>query len=590
MHGHPRLALSVRILLVVLVTAYGALLRLDAISEKFDPVQAPQWLHRLELWRVGPSRIRPADMRWEAYPRFVHKDGPPTQYRGDPYTYLQYAREMRSFYAAHRREPLFPFATKVSLWLLHDSDSAVSFASGAFSVLAIVLTFALGAEAFSYWVGLTAAALWAIEFDLITSGTEGWRDDTFVCTVLLTAWLLLLAVRQRTWRIAVALGTAAGAACLVRVTSLSFLVPSFGYLLLVGSGRWLARLRFFAIVAAVTIVVAGPFLFNCWRVYGDPFYSIDVLVHDYRNMEGKPGEVDPSARAFFAGHLRQRPATTIDTFALGLTQYPFENKWTGFTPWQRQLGRSLAAASLLGLFLWAGLPQGRLLLVVLGSSLLSFATTWRLSPDWRFTEHAYAFFLIAACSVPWFAVRAFDMRARLLEDRAAARTAVVAWATSAAAILVCGVILTRITPSLIFKETVQAGEPATILAGDRDSAFFQNDWPQLVTRGTPTRVAPGPRATIVLPLPVRATYDALVRVDPSTEPVRPGAPVSRIQLLLNGRLVAVCDPGSTPSRIGLCSGVFPADDVRVGPNRLTLVTEHPFGFRVWYVRITKRPA
>src|SRR5881394_2728797 len=99
-------------LALLLVTAYGALLRLDAISVKFDPVASPWWLHRLEVWRAAPTSLRPAAMRWDAYPRFAHKDGPPSQYRSDPYTYLQYAREMRSFYAAHRREPLFPFATR----------------------------------------------------------------------------------------------------------------------------------------------------------------------------------------------------------------------------------------------------------------------------------------------------------------------------------------------------------------------------------------------------------------------------------------------------------------------------------------------
>ena len=82
-------------------------------------------------------------------PTYPHRDGTATRYRSDPYTYLQYAREMRSFYAAHRREPLFPFVTKLFLWLLDQQDVAVSFASATFSVLAIVATYLLGATAFS---------------------------------------------------------------------------------------------------------------------------------------------------------------------------------------------------------------------------------------------------------------------------------------------------------------------------------------------------------------------------------------------------------------------------------------------------------
>ena len=39
---------------------------------------------------------------------------------------------MTSFYGAHFREPVFPFAVKSYLWLLDDQDVAVSFASATF--------------------------------------------------------------------------------------------------------------------------------------------------------------------------------------------------------------------------------------------------------------------------------------------------------------------------------------------------------------------------------------------------------------------------------------------------------------------------
>ena len=61
---------------------------------------------------------------------------------------------MRSFYAAHYREPLFPFIIKIFLALLNDQDVAVSFASGAFSVLSVVATYLLGVYAFSTWGGI----------------------------------------------------------------------------------------------------------------------------------------------------------------------------------------------------------------------------------------------------------------------------------------------------------------------------------------------------------------------------------------------------------------------------------------------------
>jgi hypothetical protein len=77
-------------------------------------------------------------------------------------------------------------------------------------------------------------------------------------------------------------------------------------------------------------------------------------------------------------------------------------------------------------------------------------------------------------------------------------------------------------------------------------------------------------------------------VDPATEPMRPGISPGIIRLLLNGRLISACDPGSSPERIGTCRMLLPAAAVRPGRNRLTVVTDQPSGFRVWYLRVTRR--
>jgi hypothetical protein len=576
---------------LLLVVAYGALLRLDAISAKFDPVVSPWWLHRAQVWRAAPSELRPAAMRWDASPRFAHKDGPPSQYRSDPYTYLQYAREMRSFYAAHRREPLFPFATKVWLWLLHDHDTAVSFASAGFSVLVIALTFALGREMFSPLVGLIAALLWAVESDVIDSGTEGWRDDAFTCAVVLTAWLMLRFGRQPDARRAFALGMAAGAACLVRITALSFVVPGFLYLLVTAGGPWRGRARPIAIAAGVAFALMAPFLINCWRVYGDPLYAINIHADVYRATAEGAEPRAATAGGYIASHLRQRPVETIDTFVLGLTRYPFENKWHGFAVWHPRLGPCVAAAALAGLLLHAAVPAGRLILIVLVSSLVPYAMTWRLIWDWRFTEIAYPFFLIAAACPVWFVARAIRGRGAVLRDRARMRGALTGLAAAAAVAGLTWLVFWRVTPRILFENALRAGETATIMAGDRDAVFFGGDWPRVVRGGAiATRVATGARATILVPLPSAAEYDALIRIDPSPEPLQPGVAPARIQLLLNGRLIAVCDPGSAPDRIGICRAVLPADASRAGANRLTVVAEHVTGFRVWYVRVTRRTA
>ncbi len=591
----PRVIHLVGPLLILLVLAYGALLRLDAISAKFDAVTLPRWLHRLQLTRTGDSMLRPARMRWSPAPRFPHRDGPPSQYRSDPYTYLQHAREMRTFYAASRREPLFPFATKMWLRWLHDNDVAVSFASGAFSVLAIALIVFLGAEVFSLAVGLAAGLLWATEYEVISTGTEGWRDEAFTCAVLLTALAMLRLIRRPSIRYAAMLGLASGAACLVRITSVSFVLSGFAYLCFAIDVPWRRRARLIAVAAGVAALAVAPFLVNCWRVYGNPLHTIDVHVDVYRAAESNDtaapadaGEKHYSVRSYVSGHLRARPVATIDTLVLGLTSYPFANKWTGFEVWHPLLGRGLALAAIAGLCLLMATPAGRLLLSLLLSSLIPYAWTWRLIADWRFTEHAYPFFLIAACSPAWLIVGAIISRGKIFRNHRAVRRAL-AWSAIAAATgAATWLVFTRVTPRLVFAERVRAGEAATILAADRDASFFTTDWSRVTAGLVPTRVADGARATMLVPLPDAMDYEALLRVDPSTEPMRPGVSPGTIRLLLNGRLIAACDPDSSPQRIGVCRMLFPAAAVRPGRNRLTLVTDQPSGFRVWYLRVTKR--
>lgn len=158
---------ALRLTLLLLVIGYGALLRFDALTLTYGTVQSPGWLRGLQESRGTASTLRPPDFQWDRWQG---------RYISDPYTYLIFAREKRSFYAAHHREPLFPFATRVSLRLLDNQDIAVSFASMFFSVLAIGATFLLGRAAFNSWVGLGAATALAIEFEAVSWGVGGSRN------------------------------------------------------------------------------------------------------------------------------------------------------------------------------------------------------------------------------------------------------------------------------------------------------------------------------------------------------------------------------------------------------------------------------
>jgi 4-amino-4-deoxy-L-arabinose transferase-like glycosyltransferase len=562
--------------LATVIILYGALLRFDALTAMYGPVSSPAWLHALQESRVGDSRLRPAAVRWYPEPVFPHADGIPTRYRSDPYTYLQYAREMRSFYAAHRREPLFPFATKLSLALLSDQDVAVSFASATFSLLAIAATFLLGAQAWSTAVGTLAALLFAIEYDVVYWSCGGWRDDAFTFTVVASAWAMVRFRRDPSWGHAALVGVLAGAACLVRITAVSFIVPAFACLLLAGTGTLRRGARSVGLAAVVATLLVAPYVLNCWRVFGDPLYAINVHADVYRASEGADVNTTETASQYIGGMARQHPIRTFDTFVLGMTQYPFTNKWTGFDRWFPRLGAFLSIAALLGVIGLTVSADGRLLLVVLAGSLLPFAFTWRLVNDWRFTEHAYPFLLLAAALAMTTAARALSpaFLRRLRAERPPLK-AVVIYATVLVVIATGWAIVTRLSPPLILRESLQANEPAVILAGDRDAAFFGSRWTMVRGTNVTTRVSRGARPFIDVPLPASADYDALLRLD-----------ASQVSILVNGQFVSQCRPGASPERMGACRFRLPAAASHRGSNRVTLVPASP-PIRVWYLRVQR---
>jgi 4-amino-4-deoxy-L-arabinose transferase-like glycosyltransferase len=592
-----RLARSVsrRALLATLgltaVVLYGAVLRLDALTQMYGPVSSPVWLQRLQQSRMGESALRPRAMTWTAVPTYPHVDGPPTRYRSDPYTYLKYAREMRSFYAAHHREPLFPFATKVFLWLFDQQDVAVSFASAAFSIVAIVGTYLLGALAFSRLVGLTAALALAVEYEVIGWSVAGWRDDAFTAAVLLCACSMLKYRRSPSRTNAVLMGAVAGLACLVRITSLSFIVPGLAFLLLLSGRPWKARVSEVGLGAITGAAILAPYVVNCWLTFDDPLYAINVHADVYTATEAQAGEVSQSAGEYIRRQFRAHPVRTVDTFILGMTSYPFTNKWRGFDQWANSLGTWLSRASLLGLLLFIGSGAGRLLLVVLAGSLLPYAFTWRLISDWRFTEHAYPFFLIAACfAVGEVLTLLFPSRLRARLDRyrglkpalataaVVVTTACVAWA------------MTHVLPPMIVEEALRSDENVSIVAGERDAAFFVEGWSGPVRQGNiTTRAAHGPYSVMNVPLPVVREYDMTVRLDPHPRPIDGTEPhLPTVVVFINNNRLTSLDMVWNPQRVGAYDIRVPAALIKPGINRVAFMSESGSRFMLWYLRIRPR--
>ena len=527
-------------------------------------------------------------MTWPAVPNYPHADGPPTQYRSDPYTYLKYAREMRSFYAAHVREPVFPFVTKVFLWLFNQQDVAVSFASAAFSIVAVVFTYLVGALAFSRVVGLLAAFTLGIEHELIGWNVGGWRDDAFMAAVVVCAYTMLRYSRRPSRANALIMGMAAGLACLIRITSLSFVVTGFAFLLLLRETPWKVRMYQFGLASIVAAALVAPYIVNCWLTFGDPLYSINFHTGAYRATEGQSTEVKQTAGQYIGEHFRASPVRMIDTFVLGMTSYPFLNKWRGFRPWGDWLGTWLSRLAVLGLLLFVASRSGRLLLVVLAGSMLPYAFTWRVTADWRFTEHTYPFYLLAA-GLAIQEVVGLLIPSRLRARAARYRQPRTALAAAAVLLVIAGAVwtTTRLLPPLMLKEALRSGENISITAGDRDAAFFVDGWGRPVREGNvTTRAAREPYSALDVPLPDVRDYDMTVRLDPDPRPAEGSTPnLPTIAVFVNNQRLSSFAMAWNPQRVGSYDFRVPASLVRPGMNRVTFNSENGALFKLWYLRV-----
>jgi hypothetical protein len=373
----------VRIALPAAVVLYAGALRFEALVARYS-WQGPAWALQAERALSG---LHPASLRW------VPAD---EEYSGDPLTYLRRARAMGFPWEADVREPLFPLSTRALLPLVRDRPLAVNAASALFSTLLVLATALLGASVAGRGAGLAAALLLALDRDAIWWGVEGFRDDAFaVFAVLFTVALLRVPEGHRP-RHAVWAGLFGGAACLTRITAFSFVLPALAWQSLGRGPAGRARRRAAAISLALTLAVAGPYMAACAVEYGDPFYAVNFHTKFYRSRSGLPHETSMG----WASYLRSGfgLGELVTTGFTGLTAYPFTNKWQGLDGWTPWLRRLLAPAAIAGLLLFTRSPRGRQLLVVLFTSLLPYAFTWRVpgGAEWRFTLVAYPFYLVAA--------------------------------------------------------------------------------------------------------------------------------------------------------------------------------------------------
>ena len=573
--------------LALAITAYGGILRLNVLSSRYGVVDHPWWARVLTA-RVAPI-ARVLEPRIYAWPRVEQPYA-----GGDPINYLRFGREMQSFYQAHVREPVFPATVRLFLGLLQDQDIALSFASAAMSTLAIFGTFLLGRRAFGAPVGVLAALGWAIDYDAVSWAPDGWRDDTFTCALVFATWSLVRLLQDPRRGNAVLAGVFGAAACLTRITAVSFLS------VVQGDDRR-RRLQLSALAAGVMIILVAPYLINCWRATGDPLMSINAHTKFYRAREGVDFSQPMNAFDYVTHKLTRRPFFQLDTAVTGLFVFPMRNKWSGFNLWVPGLSSIAMWLSVAGLGLFLLDRTGRLLAVVALASLVPYAFTWNVpgGGEWRFTMHAYPLFFVAAAYAVVWLLRSAKRIPHLVPVRWSALRPAVVGAAGVGLLVVLAIVGYMSLPYFVARESLQYGLTTSIDTGERDWIFYRQGWSATRREGAVVaRVVIGDRATIRFPIPERRAYRLTLRADPAT-PERP----RRVVLWLNGRLLFPFGLGFDPSRVGTYSVDVSADLLRQGSNELRLVTDATVpastagpryawlppttsvSLRVWYLRL-----
>jgi 4-amino-4-deoxy-L-arabinose transferase-like glycosyltransferase len=580
------------------ILAYAAFLRLDALFGKYGPFTHPAWVVQLERG-VAAARgtLVPDDWTWTP---------PDRRYYGDPQNYIRFAREMRRFYQAHVREPVFLAATRGFMWLTGGLDESVSFASAAFSTVCVLAIFLLGRAMHSTGAGLAAAALLAVEREAIHWAPDGWRDDAYTAMVALSAWGIVRMSRRPEMGPGAVFGLMAAGACLTRVSALTFIAPVLAAFVIVGDRyAWRPRARSAGMALAVFAVVTGPYFFAITRETGDPFFAVNYHTIYYLDHEGDDPNLGLSAAEYVARKFQATPMLTSEIALRGLTDVPFENKWNGFGSWLPGLGATLRLLAIAGLLGWLFVPAGRLLLLMLVGVLAPYMVTWTVGDGaaWRFTMPAYPFYLAAAV---WFAGEAirWALKARDAEWRAARPARALPRLAIAIGLVALFFAVTRQMPYLVARESLLRGQDTSVAAGDRDLVFFADGWTGLAREGNVTaRMAAGERAALVLPLPERRGYHVMLRMDPLPFA---GAPPQRVRVSLDGHPLAEWTLVYSPERVGAYELDIPADLVDPGRARLELAADfvrpmaaagdaypeiprdQPAAFRFWYARITPR--
>ena len=323
---------------------------------------------------------------------------------------------------------------------------------------------------------------------------------------------------------------------------------------LVDIGR--ARKESFRSAVTAGLVVVSlllPFLMTSWIESGDPLYAVNSRIGWYQESLDRPLEERGDTTGFLVSEARRAPVAFLETAFNGLTTYPLKYKWTGFEPWVTGLGRALGWLAVAGLFLFLWTPAGRLLLVVLFTSMIPYIFTWQV-PNFalvhhlRYTMHVYPLLLVAA----GFAVERAVTATRPVTLRTlVAKGRFKQSAVKAVVTLVLAVGLWSILNAFAYlrlREELRLQRGTIVFAGPRDRVFFRSGWYAPRTVGNVTaRFAKARSARIWVPMLAGQAHRVTLRADPYD--FLDGSP-QHLGILINGVLLTIAPMTLDSDRVG----------------------------------------
>ena len=308
-------------------------------------------------------------------------------------------------------EPFYVGLVKLFVALAGGREVGILLQSFFFSIAVLPLAFMLAVPAVGRWWAAAMLVPLVLHEWLIFEAPSGYRISAYVFFLILFAASVFGRYRGRSVLRGVVSGILAAIICLIRLSALSFVLP----ILLLGAwekrkqGGWSTL----GVAALTTALLVAPFLVNCYRTHGDPFYAISFHTQFWLRAEGTESPASLGQVSLYRyvtefhgigelvwGNLR------------GLTVLPLTKFWNGLSDFP-VLDTAVLAAGVAGLLLSVVTPL-RFLLVAYLAHLIPFAYIQNFPSGRapRFVMPAYFFLVLAAVWIGYFLV---ERRKRLAD-------------------------------------------------------------------------------------------------------------------------------------------------------------------------------